>query len=464
MKRIKKRIELSLNESLRIEELLHESDLDLSSQNLLREFEYYLSKHYYQFGSRPFFIEFQPNKGYMLRASSLIGKISTDNFEITLNPKFKDLHFGKCLAMAQYSNSGLLNISSNELTKGLITSKYEYSTADYLGFGLIDAVTSIINNGIARTFKEVINESVKIKGSISLIESIVSGKGLVNPYINESEAEYNITPNRIIKTALQVIIATSRNADLKATANTLIKYFETVSSIDKLDLIIEEFKHVFNLPRVDYEKAIIYATSIIEGGGISDIGKELNMPSITLDLDVVFENFISFKLKELLNKTRFEIFIQKDFKHISTPELNNKKIIPDIVIKDIKFNKLYIIDTKNKYTEIESNGVSNLSNQDIFQLCYYCKTFDTSEAILLFPSTKPKFQFPVKSSESDAAFRTKCETAFEKFRNTQQFKLFKKEQISILIYHIDLSGSMYDTEKSLASFCQLIIHLSENAK
>lgn len=455
---------LSLDEVLRVDEIVNKVGSDSSFNSVVKEFEFFLSKHYYQFGCRPFSIEYLPSKGYVIRASSLIGKVATDNFEINLNPKFKDLPFGKCLAMAQYSGSSLLNISSNNLTKTLISNKYEYSTEDYLAFGLIDSVTTIINNGLVRTFREIITESVKIRGAISITDTVKNGRTLINPFVIDSGVEHDILPNKIIKTALQKIISNSKNVQIKNAVNALLTHFIEIGVIETMKGFADHFNHFFNLPRHDYEKALLYSISIIEGGYIGIEGEGIQLPSITLDLDQVFEKYISIQLQNLLGKDRFDISLQKEIDHVSTPALISKKLIPDIVIQDNKTSTTFVIDTKNKYTELAATGIINLSNGDIFQAIYYCQTLNAQTAILLYPSTKPKFQFPIRASESETAFKTKCKNAFEKLVATQQYTLFKSNKIRLIIYHIDLSGSLYDSEKSVASLCQLLVYLSENEK
>jgi 5-methylcytosine-specific restriction endonuclease McrBC regulatory subunit McrC len=464
MEQSRKSIILSLNQIVRIDELFDEEDSEMSLTKIIHEFEYYLSKHFYQFGSRPYSIEYLPGKGYTLRASSLIGKISTPNYDIVLNPKFKELSFGKCLALAQSSNSSMLNIASNEFTQSLISNKYDYSTFDYLGFGLIDAVNTIINNGLARTFKDVIGDSVKLRGTIALIESISSGKGLFKPFINDTEPDYNIYPNRLIKTALTILVSSTKNNELKNAANIYLNHFKESTVLDKKDIELLFGKYLFNLPRIDYEKGILYSTSIIEGGMIDSEGKSIGLPSITMDLDKIFEYYVSNTTSKMLGKERFEVLLQPNYEHKSTPQFNNKKIIPDIIIKDKRFNRSFVVDTKNKYSELSDNGIINLNNSDIFQITYYCNSLQTYTAILLFPSIKPKIQFPIKGSESESSFKDKCDQSFQKLLDHQSFKIFDNNQISLIVYHIDLGGSMFDTEKSIASFCQLISYLSQNEK
>jgi len=464
MEQSRKSIVLSLNQVIRIDELFDGEDSDLSLNKIIHEFEYYLSKHFYQFGSRPYSIEYLPGKGYILRASSLIGKISTPSFDILLNPKFKELSFGKCLALAQSSNSSMLNIASNEFTQSLISNKYEYSTFDYLGFGLIDSVNTIINNGLARTFKDVIGDSVKLRGTIALIESISSGNGLFKPFINDTEPDYNIYPNRLIKTALTILVSLTKNSELRNAANIYLSHFKEASVLDKKEMELSFGKYLFNLPRIDYEKAILYATSIIEGGMIDSEGKSIGLPSITMDLDRIFEYYVSNTISKMLGKDRFEVQLQPNFDHNSSPLLNNKKIVPDIIITDKRFNCSYVIDTKNKYSELSDFGIINLNNSDIFQITYYCNSLKTYTAVLLFPSINPKIQFPVRGSESESSFKDKCDQCFKKLLETQVFKIFDNNPVSLFVYHIDLSGSLFDTEKSIASFCQLISYLSQNEK
>ncbi len=459
MEQNRRSVVLSLNQVVRIDDLLLN---DLNYEQTIRELEHYLSKHFYQFSTRPYSIEFMPSKGYILRASSLIGKISTYHFDLYLNPKFNDLSFGKCLALAQSTNSSMLNIASNEFTQSLISDKYEYSTFDYLGFGLVDSVNSLVNNGLARSFKDVVGDSVKLRGTIAIAESISAGKIALKPFITETEPDYDVFPNRLIKTALVLLVSSTKNNELRSATNVYLNYFKEVSVLSKKEIELSITGFLFNLPRIDYEKAMLYASSIIEGGYMDEVGKSIGIPSITMDLDKVFESYVAATISSLLGKERFEVFLQHSIDHKSTPKLSNKKIVPDIVINDKKFNHTFVIDTKNKYTELNESGVVNISNSDIFQITYYCNSMNSKKAILLFPSTNPKMQFPIKSSESESSFREKCSIAYKKIEATQSFKIFDENEIHLIIYHVDLGGSLFNTEKSIASFCQLLSYISQN--
>lgn len=455
----RKSIQLSLNQTVRIKDIANELEGNNPTE-VLSELEFGLAKHFYQFGTRPFIIEFNPGKGYILRATSLIGMLSTPQLRIFLNPKFKTLPFGKCLALSQYTGSSLLNIASQELTKNLISDKYEYSTLDFLGYGLIDAINSIVNNGFARTFKEVIGQSSKLKGSLALYETFASGQGLLNPVIVDSEPNLDIYPNRLLKSALQKLIDETTNIELRSAAQVYLAAFDEVNTLSAVTREFEDF--FFNLPRADYEKGMLYANNILNGGGISESGVDLDIPSITLDFDLVFESYVTKTISKLFHPEKFSVSSQYEISHPTIPVIPNKFIKPDIVVENKNTGVKFIIDTKNKYTELTDSGVINLNNADIYQITYYCRSFGSKYAFLVYPGENPKLQFPLRSSESESAFKTKCESFIVKYREQQCFKIFEDNSVFLFIYHIDLSGSIYNTEKSVASFCQFLSYLSEN--
>ncbi len=103
--------------------------------------------------------------------------------------------------------------------------------------------------------------------------------------MNDTEPDYNIFPNRLIRTALTILKASTKNTELKNAANIYLIHFKDVDLLDKKEMKSAFGNYLFNLPRIDYEKAILYSTSIIDGGMIDNEGNSIGIPSITMDLD-----------------------------------------------------------------------------------------------------------------------------------------------------------------------------------
>ena len=264
-----------------LETLLSDSNVHLSLSEILNELTFFLKKHYSQFGSKPYILEYDAMKGYVLRSNSEIGKISTFNFEILLNPKFENLSLGKCIGLSQFTSASLLKINSNDVVNELFSDQFEYSTIEYLTYGLIDSVLSINANGLAKTYIEVIGENTKLGGSIKIQESINNGS--LNPPLQDIiESDYNILPNIIVKQALLISLDNCTNQDLNRLINTGLSIFDKVTSAYEPSFIENSLFYHFNLPRSDYEKALVFSKAIIAGGLLGEGEENMEMQPIQI--------------------------------------------------------------------------------------------------------------------------------------------------------------------------------------
>lgn len=441
--------ELAYSKPLIVKEIAEKCDITYTQAMQLIELA--IKEHYYKFGTKPINLIYDPNNGFVATATSSIGKIYTDYFDIQLTPKIEGIEISKCLLLAHSVKMSNINICKNEIVKDYISDEQEYTIYDLLAFGLIDAVFDIKNNGLIRKFEDITISAIKIKGQVNFTSSIAKGNLKIRPDLNEISPTYQTLPNQIIKYALDLCKINTDLSEITKLINVVDSEFRFIPPLNQDIIKLLDFRFFYNLPRPDYENAIKYAAAIIQGN-IFGNNSDIDIPSFTLNLDLVFEQYVSHTIKKLLNPKFYKVYLQKEYEHPISPKPMTKNIVPDIVVENLKNGKKIILDVKNKYSNFNDQDQLSANNNDLFQITYYAKALNSKNVILVFPHGKSVHQCPIKASESEVSYNTKI----EKYMNNCQQYVFFDNEINLSQYFINLSGTLHNTEKSVASLCKLI--------
>ena len=434
------------------------SESGIPYQAVLDQLQKATSEHYRSFGSQPLQIFYEPSSGLSIRNTSAVGVLVTEDFQIELYPKIKQLDIAKCLGLAQVGGNSSLQIGDNRLKDIALKSDSSSNLVDYFAYSLLDEVIKLTHNGLISIRKDITEDTGRLTGEVLINETVAEGRAFIQPFVRDISREVNIGPNQLIKAALEVC-TNSTDTYIQNLASGLLNEFKEVSSssIRDTSLLLNSVKGFqFTVPRPDYVNALTYAQTILNGGTISEEGGTFSTPSFTLDLDKVFEDFCGYQISELLNNDTFKVELQKSFEHSMSSKISNKKIIPDVFITKTTSGEKILLDLKNKYSQLREDGGIVVSNQDLFQLSYYAKTLGVQNCILVYPSYKPAIQYPIKGSESDDAYKQKKAEKFEQILESNSTLLFNDSSVRITIYNVDLSGRVRNSVKSVAGLCQFI--------
>lgn len=418
-------------------------------------------KYYLTFGVKPFTIEYNPSSGMQIRADSQVGFLTGRFFDLELKSKFRKLETSKIISMAQYAeNNNTLRIDSKSKVYGFFSESDTYNAIEVIGLTLLDAIDKIFNNGVATNYRDIVLISSKRAGNLA-IEDWVQ-RGLVPPPSqNDVESTLDIFPNRLIVTALDLLMQHTKNAKIKVLCRQSIDQFVGVEVICDLKALQDAELYNFTIPRHEYYTAMHVSLSIIEERALAFGNGSTPIPSIVVDMNKTFEEFCTFFIKKLLSQEFFEVSSQHEARHPFTPELSGY-IKPDIVIRHRVTNKSIILDLKNKFSAERADKKSpSISNPDIFQIVYYVLSIGAAACLLVYPEEKQSNSYPIKASESEVNYQSKV----SEYLKTKANKLvFETEDVSIpmYLYRIDLSGTMKNTVRSLASLCLLIERILEN--
>lgn len=450
-------ISLRIGESVSLDDVA--ADEGLSVAELSDDIRSIMREHYQFFGTRGFNFEYTPNKGRSISANSNIGWLSGELVDIQIHPKIQGVDIGKCLGLSQAVANSPVSFNNKSKTSALITAEENYSASEYIAFSFIDSLYSVINNGIARKFDEVIARGANARGRILIQEWINSGK-VPPPHMALIDASIDILPNQIISLAITRCIATCKSEKLLTGLKQCQLAFHEAdpSGLDDIELN-SVFLHKFNLPRSDYTRALAYSMAILRGCNIES-GRGSFLPSVTVDLDRLFEDYVSVTLAQLMNDKLFEVQSQTEFSHDMSPSYRGK-IKPDMVVRNLAEETRVVIDLKNKYSSLAESGEFNSSNSDIYQMSYYMNTLKSAHGLLVYPCGRTICPFPIKGSESESSYERK-KMKFREQSRAMCRSLFPESthEHSLRAYHVDLSGSMANTRRSVASLALLVENLT----
>lgn len=433
--------------------------LDLDNSVVLENLQILTREHYRRFGTQAIQLFFDATEGYSIRNTSVVGILRCEYFTLELLPKINKLEIGKCLGIAQVSGMKGFQIADESIKDLALTIDKDVSLIDYFGYSLLDSVIHISHNGVLGIKQENTTEPNKIGSNILINETLASGKNFSRPYVSDSTVSHNIEPNQIIKAALKICLENSSDNSIQDISALLLNYFDDIDLLapnDISNLSNTSSRYTPTAPRPDYEVALSHALAILEGGSIELNEGKLSAPSFTLDLDKVFESFCSKQMKSLMNQEKYSVETQKSFSHVMSPNISDKKIVPDVLIRNIKNSKGVILDLKNKYSSLREDGGTLISNPDIYQISYYAKTLGIRDCILVYPAYKPRIQYPLKASEGEEAYIAKKNQKMQEILTSTSSTIFLDESVRIIIYNVDLSGSVRNSVKSVAGLCQLV--------
>ena len=460
MKEVKKtRLALKIGTPLPIEKISQSLD-GVSAVQIQQLLEVKILEHYQKFGQQPFSIIYDRKKrGYIVQAEPVIGIINCGIFELQVLPKIPELEIGKCLQLAHHCQLNSLVKHTNTLVEEELSNSSKLFGIDYFATAFISAITDVINNGLLRTISSIEEPDPNFRGTLLPTRHIITGSNPLLPYTRRPIAINDIPVNRTLKAALEVCRLHCNSPEVKSLTSSALTHFKDVSEKNPNEPFIYTFDS--SLPREEYNRALTFAEIILEGFDPTAGQEELFFPYFTINLDQLFEKFIAFELKSKLRQEIYNVLIQKQYLHPAHPNIPNKFVEPDIVVeKKAGEGNRVVIDTKNKYSMLPDNLSPSISNNDIYQIAYYCLMLKSNTAILIYPgNAKTSTDYPFPGSEGAQNYERKRQRALETLKSNASTHLsltLGNSSISIYFWRINLEGTMHDTMESVAKLALFI--------
>ena len=268
----------------------------------------------------------------------------------------------------------------------------------------IEEVEKIVKKGLIYKYVDK-NENLNVfKGKLDINSHIKYNFSHKERFFMKfDEFSVNSLENIFIKMTIQKLKKISFNSKNKENLDRIGHYFEKVSILENS---IENLKYItFDRTNNYYKNAIQWAKIFLNNQSSSIFSTNNGeITSILFPMENIFENYITNKLRYLIQEKCYNQFIIKTQDNscsiFSNIDFNNTKIEndilrvkPDIVIKNKETKEIFILDTKWKVLN-KSDDKFKISIEDIYQMFTYVKTYNDrsknyicKKAYLIYPAT-----------------------------------------------------------------------------
>ena len=314
-----------------------------------------------------------------------VGIIKIKNLIIEILPKISlsnDIIKDRKMLIFMLSKCNKLSVDIKELLNSNILNN---SLLDILAKVYSKKLLNELQKGLYREYVSKEEALSIIKGKILISKSIKENtinKNKMNCKYDEF-TEDNLF-NAILKRAINVILLSTKNDDVKKDLSIINNVFNEVSDMYISNNIISNYR----LNRINnrFLECFTLAKLILLNSSMDkSLGKE-NGFSILFEINYLYEEYIGILLKEVFHDSNIKVNTQEKSRYLLWNTLKEKNEIalkPDIVI--YKDNKpKVIIDTKWKSSSVNDREV--YSQSDIYQMYAYITTYiECEECILLYP-------------------------------------------------------------------------------
>jgi len=336
---------------------------------------------------------------------NFVGTIPLDDIQIEILPKIplvennieeEKIRFLEILQSIDYFKEKLFN-------KSKIAIKDASILEIFIQF-FIEEVEKIVKKGLIYRYENKKENLNMFKGKLDINNHIKYNFSHKEKfYIKFDEFSVNSLENIFIKMTIQKLKKISFNSKNKENLDRIGHYFEKVSILENS---IENLKYItFDRTNNYYKNAIQWAKIFLNNQSSSIFSTNNGeITSILFPMENIFENYITNKLRYLIQERCYNQFIIKTQDNscsiFSNIDFNNTKIEndilrvkPDIVIKNKETKEIFILDTKWKVLN-KSDDKFKISTEDIYQMFTYVKTYNDrsknyicKKAYLIYPAT-----------------------------------------------------------------------------
>ena len=249
----------------------------------------------------------------------------------------------------------------------------------------LDEVFYIVKRGLKSNYETISSNENFFKGKLLFSEQIKHNYAhKEKAFISFDEFNTNRPENRLIKSALLYLYRQISSTKNKTDIRTLLNAFGEVEPSSNYKSDYE--KYIPDRNTKDYSTALLWCKVFLMGKSFTSFsGSEVAL-ALLFPMETLFENYIAFKLKKILDKTNFKISTQDKKYYLFTLPSKKFLIKPDIVIKRKNDNVVFVCDTKWKLLSNEKTNYG-ISQSDMYQMYAYQKKYSAQNINLLYPLT-----------------------------------------------------------------------------
>lgn len=214
-------------------------------------------------------------------------------------------------------------------------------------------------------------------------------------YVRSDEFSSNNKLNQIFKYVSFLLLRSTKNVINK---HLLTEICQMLQDVPSSKIITYQDAKAVNFTRLNgrFEPSLEFAKLFLDKRSLAFRQGEFNSMTFLIDMNALFENFITTLLKKNISPT-YKIQAQGPIRHlikdvepkgIATTPLFRMK--PDIAIfESFSNNLISIVDTKYKLLD-ETENKWGVAQSDLYQMYAYAKIYDIKRIVLLYPSRANK--------------------------------------------------------------------------
>lgn len=290
----------------------------------------------------------------IIQANEYVGYIILPNHIISISPKIPQISF---INMLRYA-TGLVKIIPDyfEFVE-------EINYYDIIVLFFLNELDKILHQGLNSGYKVYEDNLTCVKGKILFKEHLSNNYNRNDKiFCSYSELTTDIIENRIIKYTLYYLSQGYFLGDSTIDSK-ILNYYNRLDQINLISISAEDFKLIEYTPLNEHYRAILSLCEILLKDTSFDeeiIGGKKTAISFLVDMNTLFEKFVSNLLNERLTKKSKKIIIEEqksDYADITNTKI---RIFLDILISYDNYPVL-ILDTKYKeFKGIDTDYVAQM--------------------------------------------------------------------------------------------------------
>ena len=316
----------------------------------------------------------------LISARSWVGVIRFHHFELHIEPKLVGDHLQLVELIDYATGIGALDRHPAERT----LKEGGSSLFDIIALLFVETCERLVRGGLLTDYVEVEDDIPVIRGKLLLEKQILRRFGRIDRLqCRYDEYMTDIIENQILLAGLSVCARRVSHPDVAMRVRRLVTIFSEVCELRGLDLRLTRASLVYNRMNGHYLESHGLAWLIFDGLGIDDVfaAGSRRCFAFLLDMNKLFEGFISRWLQQVLSGNDFHVIPQRrDRTILWNADLSRpySSVVPDVLIeKKGKPKSALPVDAKYKLYDQR-----NIATSDIYQTFLYAYAYGESHALL----------------------------------------------------------------------------------
>ena len=330
-------------------------------------------------------------RGLRVRTRSWVGVVRLPTVEIRIVPKVTDNRLG-LVRLIEYA-SGLDALT--RLRDGATLEASGDNLLELFVLLFVEATEQVLRRGLLSGYVEREDDLPMARGRILGDRQVLERFGQLDRIVCRfDELEHDIVENRVLAAALRVTSSRVTSAPLQHRISRLRGVLEPICDTDHLDLSAARPTLTYNRLNAHYETAHRLAWLLLDALGVDDLLKpgEIRSFSFLLDMNRLFERFVTRVVEQVLPVTRYRVTSQIPFGSVVWNVSSQRpytRIIPDVVVERREDSGCRVA-VDAKYKLYDEHG---FDQGDIYQAFLYAFAFGATgssgvpTSLLVYPAT-----------------------------------------------------------------------------